>query len=538
MNLKNNKNIIPFISKDNAYVGLDNYYLSSKKEGYYYVYIYNITYNNYGLENDEYINIYHLFEPFLKQELRKIKIKGYKITNNIRKAINSPLILVLPNSDSSGPLYYFKILKQLLGYNYSDNFNLFSHVIVYGYSIDYNKFHLDLDLFLTYYKHYKITNHPFKSNSYLNQFVELSSINPYSKFSNEIIKYSKIQFPGIHNSNNNNGANNINCTNIRSLINELKCWGMTSILHININLFIHTSNSNRMLIIEQGCFNYGLYNELFLPTSMCDFIDYNREELELYPFYSHINTQYDDRLVIFSDEKSHLTLFKDNFIPPEIKVNFKDSLAINSILLHYLVTPTFQLRESINKRILETFKKPFIPPCISIHIRHGDKYQENDLFDFKEYYTVLENFYKQNFNNKEYQKIKDIFILTDDESVINQIQFKIKYLKDNPQDIMANFTFNYLDIKRNMYGWHQDSDLDIDKPINDYGSILYAESHIASNCQVFIGTMSSNIGRLIVEMQSLNYHNRKKLKKFISLDINYPEKLSDVPVLKEFSSNK
>ncbi|KAN0000553.1 hypothetical protein ACTFIZ_000987 [Dictyostelium cf. discoideum] len=45
---------------------------------------------------------------------------------------------------------------------------------------------------------------------------------------------------------------------------------MLSVLHINLNRSMLSMFSNRMFIVDQGNFQYGKLNDLYLPISVCD----------------------------------------------------------------------------------------------------------------------------------------------------------------------------------------------------------------------------------------------------------------------------
>lgn len=197
-----------------------------------------------------------------------------------------------------------------------------------------------------------------------------------------------------------------------------------------------------------------------------------------------------------------------------------------------MVSPTFSLREFIGKTTRQVFKENYQPRCISIHVRHGDKIKESNIFPFKYYADVLQTLLKQQkiegynkLNYRAFDEITEIFIMTDDQISINEaLEWNKKTMKEkyNIHWVEGVDRMNYQDIAH--YAFDPKSDR------IDHGMLMHTEAVIASRCELFIGTMSSNVGRAISELQGAQYEFNGKNIKYVSLDMEYYKDLSVVPV--------
>lgn len=166
-----------------------------------------------------------------------------------------------------------------------------------------------------------------------------------------------------------------------------------------------------------------------------------------------------------------------------------------SMLTYYAVRPNAEMRETMRGL-------PKIPrPCTAIHVRHSDKMFEAQLLDFSKYMEEAEKI-------KNRTGISDIYLMTDDDWVIQTT-------KRYPE-----FQFHYRDMPRTNKGWQADMLAGIQIQQQEVNFLM--DIYSAVQCQHFIVTYSSNVGRLIGEMA---FAMENKLPDVVSLDgewIMYP----------------
>ncbi|KAF9369057.1 hypothetical protein CPC16_004827, partial [Podila verticillata] len=104
-----------------------------------------------------------------------------------------------------------------------------------------------------------------------------------------------------------------------------------------------------------------------------------------------------------------------------------------SMLTYYAIRPNVAMRQLIRKTSTAT------TPCISIHVRHSDKYSEAPLIDFSMYMEQAERYRVKT-------GVSNIYLMTDDSQVINSTQD------------YSNFQFHYANVARSNNGWHADRD--------------------------------------------------------------------------------
>eukprot|EP01132_Coremiostelium_polycephalum_P003226 gene3226-4038_t len=136
--------------------------------------------------------------------------------------------------------------------------------------------------------------------------------------------------------------------------------------------------------------------------------------------------------------------------------------------------------------------------CVSIHVRHGDKIIESKIYPFSDYLDAL---YSLNLTGR-----YTVFVMSDDPGVINTAK-KIS---------TPELEFRFLEVER------LDKDTDAFKYFTDspskYGYELYSEIDIASDCEYFIGSLSSNIDRYIIELGNIKNRKDGSNFKYINID--------------------
>lgn len=166
-----------------------------------------------------------------------------------------------------------------------------------------------------------------------------------------------------------------------------------------------------------------------------------------------------------------------------------------SMLTYYAVRPNAEMRERM--RSLPKIHGP----CITIHVRHSDKMSEAQLVDFSKYMEEAEKI-------KARTGTSDIYLMTDDDWVIQTTK------------LYPDFQFHYRDIPRTNKGWQADILAGIPRHQQEINFLM--DIYSAVQCQHFIVTYSSNVGRLIGEIA---FAMENKLPDVVSLDgawIMYP----------------
>ncbi|GAM28867.1 hypothetical protein SAMD00019534_120430 [Acytostelium subglobosum LB1] len=410
------------------------------------------------------------------------------------------LALVLPKLTGRSKSF-FDLLVSCLGYSKEKDYStqrFFSQVFVFGRPDDYDTFHLDLDLFVGSHKQYHITRHYLKDRFAVQLYVELHSINPSFKWANVYEKMDRLNFPDRE----------VDCTKEHTTIYPIYGWGMYSVLHFLVANAVQGLRYNRMTSIIQGQFPYGPFDKMFIPSSSCDYYDYDAGQLSSLRVEPSGPSKYEKYEI---DNGIYVKTFDAvrEFITPNTNYtdNRVEKLQFISMLFTYYLTPSFAMRDYMANQVVEVFGGPNQPRCIAIHVRHGDKSRENVVHPFWAYEEVL----TANSN----KGIRDVFLLTDDQGIIEEAKrsktdYRFHWIK---QQRANNFNIN--DTAHAPMSLAQDQF----DPLNErvtYGMQTFADVYIASRCEMFVGTMTSSVGRSIVEFQTIHYNRGSQ--SFYSLD--------------------
>lgn len=142
-----------------------------------------------------------------------------------------------------------------------------------------------------------------------------------------------------------------------------------------------------------------------------------------------------------------------------------------------LVDMTWHINEEIqlllDKRIT-TLELP--DKYVSIHVRRGDKSGEIDLFELDKYMKLL----------KEKSEIKDVFVATDDYSIVEE-------LRNNYKDYRF-YTLSTSDNKGFFYDQYASLESNAKK---EHMLALLVDVALLERGDIFVGTYSSNIGMFI-----------------------------------------
>ncbi|KAG0046973.1 hypothetical protein BGZ83_007882 [Gryganskiella cystojenkinii] len=159
-----------------------------------------------------------------------------------------------------------------------------------------------------------------------------------------------------------------------------------------------------------------------------------------------------------------------------------------SMLTYYAVRPNAHMREIFRK------ERMFPTPCISIHVRHSDKFKEATLLGFWEYMEAADRL-------KAKTGISDIYLMTDDDQVIQSTK---NY---------TDYRFHYRTQSRTNQGWIADTEAGVPRDEQELNFLL--DIYSAAMCKHSVVTYSSNVGRLIGEIA---YATRNIDPDVVSLD--------------------
>lgn len=179
-----------------------------------------------------------------------------------------------------------------------------------------------------------------------------------------------------------------------------------------------------------------------------------------------------------------------------------DMLTLNSAAMLFAMQPSAALAEHIRRvRAALRIRHPYI----AIHVRHGDKRSEARLFPLSRYMDECSKF-RRRYN------VSTIFVMTDDERVIREAVSR--YAAQGWAIHYAAMPRLNSDIKRSIRkGQIAASNVTLH---------TMADVHIAAHADFYVGTLSSNLGRLVLHMQHALYG---RVGPYVSLDnhITFPK---------------
>jgi len=166
-----------------------------------------------------------------------------------------------------------------------------------------------------------------------------------------------------------------------------------------------------------------------------------------------------------------------------------------SELLYYVMRPNDYTKNLIQEEKealgMDVHQDSFA--CIAMHVRGGDKRTEYQLHPFQEYLNKAKWF------NALYG-VKDIFLVSDDKDVIQQATAD------------TDFNIFWAQIQRDSGGSNEVTEVGHEVMVK-----VLKEIFIASQCQLWIGTLSSNFGDVIWELMIASNHGT--VPPYVSLDI-------------------
>ncbi|CAH1788213.1 unnamed protein product [Owenia fusiformis] len=285
----------------------------------------------------------------------------------------------------------------------------------------------------------------------------------------------------------NSTMNPGNCTSAKYLLCEWSkdaSWGLGSVIHQFIPCLSAAVATRRVLHINAVTFlpnSWGTY--LLPPSDTCDdhpLIDIQDWKMVKTPEKSVANTL---RLTL---PNKGLDGPKDIFHPFRIPAKFANIVGNHQVpelwmvgqYVRYLVQPTNKLKKYISDTVTNI---GFKTPIVGLHIRRGDKVfgtlKEADIIPLSKYIAEIDKHF-------EVLKIptktkKRVFLATDDTNVFNEASITYK-----------QYTF---------------IQLESDKTNRSNFMETLTDMFLLAETDYFIGTFSSNLGRLVHELRQQRY---------------------------------
>ncbi|KAF9359521.1 hypothetical protein BGX26_012154 [Mortierella sp. AD094] len=226
--------------------------------------------------------------------------------------------------------------------------------------------------------------------------------------------------------------------------------------------------------------------EYFIPVTTCTKGDLERAFADNPPETDILRL--DDSTINFRSigvDVQQLMMYS-KIIKPEY--HHKGHFWWRSMLTYYAIRPNSRLREVLRRSWNS------MAPCMSIHVRHSDKWMEALPLDLGFYMK-----YAEIYRNR--TGVSSIYLLTDDQFVIERTK------------TYTDFQFYYMDVPRSNKGWWFDRDQGVSMDIQERNFLI--DIYTAAQCQHSILTYSSNVGRLIAE---LTFALRNTEPSVVSLD--------------------
>lgn len=185
----------------------------------------------------------------------------------------------------------------------------------------------------------------------------------------------------------------------------------------------------------------------------------------------------DFKNIRYFDYYKHINFYKSYFNLSNLKN-----------ITQYIINHYFILNNEFKNDVLQMYNKIIIPNnYIALHIRRGDKKNENDYTNINKYTNIIKN-----------TNFKNIFVMTDDKSSINELKDKLT----NEYNIFNN-TYNILKDGFKLWKLHKhfiNNNL-VERYNNEeeYNILcsLFVEIKIAVKSNLFIGDFRSHVSATI-----------------------------------------
>nr|XP_018667645.1 alpha-(1,6)-fucosyltransferase-like isoform X1 [Ciona intestinalis] len=285
--------------------------------------------------------------------------------------------------------------------------------------------------------------------------------------------------------------NQKNCRRAKKLFCnvEAKCGFGCLVHHYGVCLFLAIGTNRVMQWDLKAITDYPGLDEVFMPLSeTCNNITGGKEAPEWYSEKSSNPTPVDTEVVKVTliDSHDRQTPFAPMTIPEEfyplVKPIHGDPLVWwAGQVQSYLMRPKAWVTREV-----QIIKQDigFKHPVVGVHIRRTDKSNEANFQRMEAYMDPVANWYDKYVINNDVTNItKLVYVATDD---LNYMQML--------QNVYPEFTF----ITNQQSTRHADTSLRLSR---DGLKGIVTDVHLLVECDHFVGTFSSNIGRLVYEMK-------------------------------------
>ena len=155
----------------------------------------------------------------------------------------------------------------------------------------------------------------------------------------------------------------------------------------------------------------------------------------------------------------------------------------------YIIRPNRRTLDAIEDRKRSIFPEMTAPRgTTAVHVRHGDKWKENELTEDKQYLNVLEELFHQ--EGKRWALSRSVYLSTEDKTTAEFFQH------------LPEWDVTYTQVKR--YTDKNKSPMAFAEEIGRSNEMLNSLTSldIALQCDAFVMTLSSNWCRLIDELRA------------------------------------
>ncbi|XP_042225377.1 alpha-(1,6)-fucosyltransferase-like isoform X1 [Homarus americanus] len=263
-------------------------------------------------------------------------------------------------------------------------------------------------------------------------------------------------------------------------------------LHHVLFCMMAAYGSQRTMVLKRGT-----WEQYFLPISSC-----NTSHITRHSKWPATGLEGDSRVVYFPDW--------DHPVPPPdyLPLSIPQDIWQRLLRFHgepgawwvgqffqYLLRPNQYLQDNIHNL---TTTLNFQTPIVGVHIRLTDKKKEAKLHDLEEYMNHVEEYYRT-LDLKEKNATRRIYLATDDRNIFSNatIKYPNYQILYNPEtDSLGEFKL---------------------RKFSKFSCVV--DVFMLSRCSFVVGTLSSNVGRLVYEIMQTLYPDASSY--FSSLDNDY-----------------
>lgn len=147
--------------------------------------------------------------------------------------------------------------------------------------------------------------------------------------------------------------------------------------------------------------------------------------------------------------------------------------------LYYLAQPTAKLDKFVREQMRQSGFQAIVDSnasCACLHVRHGDKTREANVYPLQQYMVLMKHAFPD---------VRNVWLMTDDPQVIRDAA------RDYP-----DYRFMYTNMERRNGSAARDI---LRRQVSGRTEAFFAlvDAFIGADCDYFVGTMSSTLGRLV-----------------------------------------